>query len=57
MASKRPIVASGLPSIKEILNENNAILVKPGDPESLAKGIEKALRDPDLSRCSGVYLE
>ena len=48
MASKRPIVASGLPSIKEILNENNAILVKPGGSESLAKGIEKALRDPDF---------
>ena len=45
MASKRPIVASDLLSIREILDENSAILVKPDDPASLAEGIEKALRD------------
>ncbi len=49
MASKRPIVASDLLSIREILDENSAILVKPDDPVSLAEGIEKALRDNVLS--------
>lgn len=45
MASKRPIIASGLPSIKEILNESNAALVEPDNPEALAKGIKSVLAD------------
>lgn len=49
MASKRPIVASDLPSIREILNEHNAILVEPDNPEALAQGIKKALEDKLLS--------
>lgn len=49
MASKRPIVASDLPSIREILNESNAILVKPDDPDSLAEGIKKVLENPELA--------
>lgn len=49
MASQRPIVASNLSSIREILNEKNAILVKPSDPDDLAKGIEKALKNQDLA--------
>ena len=50
MASKRPIVASDLPTIREILNEENAILVEPGNPKALAEGIEKV-----LSKDIGVY--
>ena len=35
MASKRPIVASSLPSIKEILSDqDNAILFNPNDPRN-----------------------
>ena len=49
MASKRPIIASNLPSIREILNKNNAILVKPDSSEDLAQGIECILKDFDLS--------
>lgn len=49
MVSKRPIVASDLPSLREILNEKNAILVQPDNPELLAQGIKKALRDSKLS--------
>lgn len=49
MASKRPIVASDLPSIREILNENNSILVKPDLPEDLARGIKKILKDKNLA--------
>jgi glycosyltransferase involved in cell wall biosynthesis len=49
MASKKPIVASDLPSIREVLNENNSILVKPDDPESLAEGIKKVLEDKNLA--------
>jgi len=49
MASGVPIVASDLPVIREILNENNAILVEPDNAESLAKGIIKVLNEPENS--------
>ncbi len=49
MASGVPIVASDLPSIREVLNENNSILVEPNNSEDLAKGIKRALEDPNLS--------
>lgn len=45
MASERPIVASDLPSLREILNEQNSVLVSPDDPAALAAGIEKLLHD------------
>jgi glycosyltransferase involved in cell wall biosynthesis len=37
MAAKRPIIASNLPTIREVLNDKNAILVPPGDPTELAR--------------------
>ena len=43
LASERPIVASDLPSIREIVDESSAYLVRPDDPTALANGIEKAL--------------
>ncbi|MBI2042616.1 MAG: glycosyltransferase family 4 protein [Candidatus Nealsonbacteria bacterium] len=46
MASKTPIVASDLPSIREILNESNAVLFIPDNSESLAAGIIKILQNP-----------
>jgi glycosyltransferase involved in cell wall biosynthesis len=48
MASGRPIVASDLPSIREILNENNSVLVAPDSPQLLAKGIQCILTDNTL---------
>lgn len=49
MASGRPIVASDLPSIREILNERNAIIVEPNNARTLADGIKKAIHDTDFS--------
>ena len=49
MAAGRPIVASGLPSIREILNEENAILVEPDNPSALAQGIKDVLNNHSLS--------
>lgn len=46
MASGTPIVASRLPSIQEILNEENAMLVQPDDPQELLRGIQSALENP-----------
>lgn len=47
MASGRPIVASDLPSLREVLSEKNAFLVKPDDAEALAEGIRYALAHPE----------
>lgn len=49
MASGRPIVASDLPSIREVLrNEANALLVEPGNPQALVAGIRRIKEDPAL---------
>jgi glycosyltransferase involved in cell wall biosynthesis len=47
MAAGVPIVASDLPSIREIVNDEQAFLVVPDDVLALARGIEKALKSPD----------
>ena len=49
MASRRPIVASDLPSIREILSEKSAVLVEPDNPEALAEGINKILDDKNAA--------
>ena len=49
MASKKPIIDSNLPSIREILNENNAILVNSDNSEDLAISINIALETQDFS--------
>lgn len=42
MASKRLIIASKIPSVTEILNDKNSILVPPDNTEALAEAIQKA---------------
>ncbi len=49
MASDRPIIASDLPSIREVLNESNCVFVEADNPEALAGGVEKVLNDPELA--------
>jgi len=54
MASRRPIVASNLPSLREVLRDGeNAVLVEPDDPRALAEGIERTLNDAELAACIG----
>ena len=50
MASQRPIIATDLPSVREILKEKNAFIVKPDDPKDLAEGIENILNNKGLSK-------
>lgn len=51
MASRRPIVASDIPSISEVLtNGKDAVLVTPDDDKALAEGIGMVLEDDKLSR-------
>jgi len=47
MASQRPIVASDLPSITEILNSQNSFLCQPDDPDDLARQINFVLGNPE----------
>jgi glycosyltransferase involved in cell wall biosynthesis len=50
MAAGVPIVASDLPSTREILTpEVNAVLVPPNNPQALAAGIQRVLEDRDLA--------
>lgn len=49
MAARRPIIASDLPSLREILNEGNSVLVKADDAKNLADGVKKALNNPGLA--------
>jgi len=45
MASGRPIVASNLPSIREVLDEETAFFCQPGNAEDLNKKITQVLND------------
>lgn len=50
MAAGRPIVASDLPSIREVLRDGmNALLVTPGDPTALSSAVDRLLKDPALA--------
>jgi len=49
MAAKRPIIASNLTSVGEILNFQNAILVKPDNAQSLSDGIKNVIDNHNLS--------
>ncbi len=50
MQACRPIIASDLPSIREVLrHKENAYLVPPDDPRRLAEGIVQVIQSPELS--------
>ena len=50
MAAERPIVASDLPSLREVLRDGeHALLVPPGDAGALAAAIRRLLGDPSFA--------
>jgi glycosyltransferase involved in cell wall biosynthesis len=44
MAMRRPIIASDLPTIREILDDNNSFICKPNNPKDLSIKINSALQ-------------
>lgn len=49
MASGRPIVASDLPSIREILSEKNCLFFRPNDANDLAEKIKNIINNKELA--------
>jgi glycosyltransferase involved in cell wall biosynthesis len=46
-----PVAASALPPVREfVVDGENGVLFEPGNPEAIARGIERLLADPALSR-------
>ena len=56
MAAGCAVVAADLPSIREILAEDEAEWVAPGDPRALADGIRRLADDPERARRLGERL-
>lgn len=50
LAAGRAVVASDLPSLREVLHGDNAVLVPPDDADALARGLERAASDVEGSR-------
>jgi glycosyltransferase involved in cell wall biosynthesis len=46
----RPIIASDLPSVREILNDQNCLFCEPGNSEDLSKKIKQILSDHILAQ-------
>jgi glycosyltransferase involved in cell wall biosynthesis len=53
MSAGKPIVASDLPVLREVLDEANAVLVDPEDADAWARALE-SLRDAGLRERLGV---
>ncbi len=49
LASGKPIVASRLPSIMEVVSEKECLFAEPDDPESIARSIKAILSDKNLA--------
>ena len=58
MASGCPIVAQDLPSFREVLNEENSLIVSAEDSKALAEGINEVFNNAELAaRISRKALE
>ncbi len=45
LASGRPVVASDLPSLREVVDESCAVFARPDDPKDLARAIRSSIAD------------
>ncbi len=53
LAMARPVVTADTPAARELLDEGNAVLVPPGDPDALAAAIAALADDPARRRALG----
>ncbi len=56
MAAGCAVVAADLPSMREVLAEDEAVWAAPGDPEALAAGIRRLVKHPEQARRMGERL-
>ena len=56
MAAGCAVVAADLPSVREVLAEDEAVWAAPGDPEALAAGIRRLVKRPEQARRMGERL-
>jgi glycosyltransferase involved in cell wall biosynthesis len=49
LACERPVVATRVGGLPEIVNEEVGVLVPPADPEALADGVVKLFEEGDLA--------
>ncbi len=49
LAAGRPILASGLPVLREVLSDENAILLEPDDVDGWAAALKRVVDDPALA--------
>jgi glycosyltransferase involved in cell wall biosynthesis/GT2 family glycosyltransferase len=54
-ASGKPVVASDVGAVREVLDDNNGVLIHPGDgeAEAFAAAIQRLLSEPDLRTIKG----
>jgi glycosyltransferase involved in cell wall biosynthesis len=57
MTSSVPIVASNLPSLREVVSDEDVYFVTPDDPQALAEGIQKALREPEVAKQKAAHAQ
>lgn len=49
LAAGKPVLTTDLPSVRDVLNESNALFCRPGDPEDLAEKILLLLKYPNMA--------
>ena len=56
LAAKRPVVASNIPAIRELIAEQEAVFVEPDEPKELANGIVRASQSSEGRIQAGAKL-
>jgi glycosyltransferase involved in cell wall biosynthesis len=54
MASGKPIIASDLPSVRDILNSQNSVLIEAGSVEGLTKAVVQLINDQEQAQKIGL---
>jgi glycosyltransferase involved in cell wall biosynthesis len=55
MASRRPIVATDIPSLRDIVDDESVLFVAPDNPKALASGIAEVLSDPQRAEALATH--